>query len=160
MHSEMNRIAGWRVAVCIAGLAAAAEALSYPNCEDNPSAAAVFLAERVTGGVGEELDGVYDNYFVRALQKQMERASFVELSRAINPAGPQAPRPILMKPKVREVDQLAVKNFTRLSGAAAGVTIGVVRGRSSGVTDLLMTLQCQDGQWKLAGISVEARERR
>ena len=156
----MNWISGWRVAVCIAGLAAASEALPYPNCEDDPSAAAVFLAVRIAGGVGEELDGVYDNYFVRALQKQMERASLVELSRAINPAGPQATRPILMKPVVRKVDQLAVKNFTRLSGAATGVSIGVLRSRSSGVTDLLMTLQCQDGQWKLTEISVGAGERR
>lgn len=155
----MNWISVWRISICIAGLAAIAEALPYPNCEHDPSAAALFLAVRIAGGEGEELDGVYHNYFVRALQKQMERASFVELSRRINPAGPQGARPILMKPVVREVDQLAVKNFTHLSGAAVGVTIGVVRSRSSGVTDLLMTLQCQDGQWKLAGVSVGARER-
>lgn len=156
----MNRISAWRVALCVAGLAAATEALSYPNCEDDPSAAAAFLAGRIAGG--EELDNLYDYYFVRALQRQMERAALVDLSRSLSPStsgGQPAARPILMKPVMREVDQLAVKNFTRLSGAAVGATVGVMGSRSAGVIDLLMTLQCQDGRWKLAGLSVGPPER-
>jgi hypothetical protein len=152
----MSLTSGWRIAVCVAALVAATESPAYPNCEDDPSIAATLLAQRITGG---ELDMVYDNYFVRALQKQMERASFAELARTVGPADAQGARPILMKPVVREVDQLAVKNFTRLSGAAAGVSIGVVRSRSSPVVDLQMTLQCQDGHWKLAGIDVTNQAR-
>ncbi len=152
----MNLITVWRLAILVAGLAAATEAMSYPQCEDDPSAAAVFLAARIANG--EELDSLYDNYFVRALQRQMERLSFVDLSRSISPAGPggtrQGVRPILMKPVVREVDQLAVKKFTGLSGAAVGASVGIVLGRSAKPTDLFLSLQCSDGQWKITGISV------
>jgi hypothetical protein len=157
----MKDISAWRVAFYVAGLAAATEALPYPNCEADASAAAVFVAGRIAGG--QELDDLYDSYFVRALQKQMERAALVDLSRSLIPSasgGPPAARPILMKPLMREVDQLAVKNFTKLSGAAVGATVGVIGSRPAGVIDLLMTLQCQDGHWKLAGISVGAPERR
>jgi hypothetical protein len=134
--------------------------MPYPNCEGDASAAAVFFARRIAGG--EELDDLYDYHFVRALQKQMERAALVDLSRSlISSSGAQtASRPIVMKPVMREVDQLAVKNFTRLSGAAVGATVGVIGSRSAAVIDLLMTLQCQDGHWKLAAISVGAPERR
>jgi hypothetical protein len=154
-------ISTWRVAFYVAGLAVATEALPYPNCEDDASVAAVFFAGRIAGR--EELDDLYDSYFVRALQNQMERAALVDLSRSLIPSasgGQPAARPILMKPVMREVDQLAVKNFTRLSGAAVGATVGVIGSRSAGVIDLLMTLQCQDGHWKLAGISIGAGERR
>ena len=157
----MNKISAWRVAFCVAGLAAATEALPYPNCEDDASSAAAFFAGRIAGG--EELDNLYDQYFVRALQKQMERAALVDLSRSLSPAasgGQPAAQPILTKPVMREVDQLAVTNFTKLSGAAVGATVRVIGSRSAEAIKLLMTLQCQDGQWRLAAISVGPPERR
>lgn len=145
----MNWKSGWRVAVCAAGLVAATEALPYPNCEDDATAAAVFLSTRIA--TGEGLDNLYDYYFVRALQKQMARAVFVDLSRSVNP---QAGRAIVMKPVIREVDQLAVRQFTGLSGAAVEASVGVLTSRSAEPTALLMTLQCSDGQWKVAGIKI------
>ncbi|HWQ37752.1 MAG TPA: hypothetical protein VNM24_03945 [Burkholderiales bacterium] len=146
----MNRTAVWRIVLCATGLVAATHALPYPNCEDDASAAAMFLSTRIA--TGEGLDNLYDHYFVRALQKQMERASFVALSRSINPSA--SVRPILMKPVIRQADQLAVRRFTGLSGAAVEASVGVLTSRSAEPAALLMTLQCWDGQWKVAGIKV------
>jgi hypothetical protein len=153
--------AGWRVAICVAGMVAATDALPYPNCEDDPSAATVFIAERIANG--EELDSLYDNYFVRALQKQMPRTSFVDLARSINPAAstgaPQAVQPVLTRPKIQEIDQAAVRKFTGLSGMAVGASVGILISRSAGLTELNLSLQCSDGQWKVTGISVRPPER-
>jgi hypothetical protein len=146
-----------RLSTCVVGLIAAAEAVAYPNCDNDPSVSAVFIAGRMANG--EELDKLYDYYFVRALQRKMAREAFTDVSRSIHPdAVPgstrQPRRPMLMKPVMQEVDQAAVRQFTRLSGESVGALFKVLSSTSEATSELFLSLQCADGEWKVTAIEV------
>ena len=61
------------------------------------------------------------------------------------------------EPVIREIDQAAVKAFTHLAGPAVGASVGIVSRRSAGPTELDLSLQCADGQWRIAGIRVRPK---
>lgn len=146
-----------RLSICVLGLIAAAEATAYPNCENDPSVSAVFIARHMANG--EDLEKMYDYYIVRALQRQMAREAFADVSRSIHPdavpGSTRQPRPpILMKPVMQEVDQAAVRQFTRLSGESIGALFKVLSSTSQATSELFLSLQCADGEWKLTAIEV------
>ena len=153
----MSAASNWRLMICIAGLIAAPAATAYPNCENDPSLSAVFIASHMANG--EELDRLYDYHFVRALQRQMAREVFADVSRSIHPdATPgstrQTRRPILTKPVMQEVDQAAIRQFTRLAGEAVGALFKVLSSSSEATSELFLSLQCADGEWKVTAIEV------
>jgi len=150
----------WRLAICVAALMTAEQAAAYPNCENDPSLAAVFIATRMANN--EELDKLYDYHFVRALQRQMTREVFADLSRSIDPARrtQSSRRVVLTKPIMQEIDQSAVRQFTRLSGEAVGASFEVLSGASAGATELFLSLQCADGEWKVTRIEVRKTDKK
>ena len=119
------------------------------ECRSSPSDTARRVAVSLIRN--QNLSELPDRYFNPSLRSRLPPSRLRELADSLTPADPTLP-PILRGPVLEQIDASRVPQQSGVVGPAVQVQFGVISGRSPGMSELVLLMQCVDGRWLVAGI--------